>query len=321
MENTGHVWVIVLAGGSGLRLQTFLRRRGHERPIKQFCAIIGRRTMLQHTWERAEMIAPRERVLTVVDAGHARAFRDQLACRPQRLVIQQPMNRETGPGTLLPLAHVLRVDTNAIVAVVPADHFIVEEARFIAHVRAAAGVVRRGVCEIVVLGMPAARPDPDYGWIEIDRDASRSDAALVHVARFWEKPALSTARWLHAGGHLVSTMVTVARAGALWDLLCDAEPALRRPFDRIRNAVGEKNERVTIRKVYARMPSVSLSRGGFERLPSRLRAWVMRDVHWSDWGREERINETLQWLDTERRHAGSFAPLGAETARHVDASI
>jgi mannose-1-phosphate guanylyltransferase len=221
---------------------------------------------------------------------------------------------------LLPLAHVLRVDPDAMVAIFPADHFIVEEARFAAYVRAAGRVVRSGVGEIVILGVPATRPDGDYGWIEIDRDVGSPDADLVRVARFWEKPSESTAQWLHAGKHLLSTMVTVARAAALWDLLREAEPALRQPFDRIKQALGEQNENVEITRVYSRMPSISLSSGGFERMPSRLHALVMRDVHWSDWGREDRINETLQWLDPDR-HVAPCACLGAAMTRYADAHI
>lgn len=52
MVERANLWGIVFAAGSGERLQPFLRRRGRSHPIKRDCAIVGRRTMLQHTWER-----------------------------------------------------------------------------------------------------------------------------------------------------------------------------------------------------------------------------------------------------------------------------
>jgi len=58
------------------------------------------------------------------------------------------------------------------------------------------------------------------------------------VKRFWEKPNACVAQSLYAGGHLCSTMVAVARAGVLWDLIGTAQPELRRSFDRIRLALG-----------------------------------------------------------------------------------
>lgn len=296
MESSGKLWAIVLAAGRGERLEPFLRRQRHQQPIKQFCAIIGRRTMLQHTWKRVEMIVPRERVLTVVDAGHGSTFRNQLASRAHRTVIYQPANRETAPGTLLPLAHILRADPHAIVGIFPSDHFILEEERFMAQVQLATWSVQRGMWDVVVLGVAPDRPDPDYGWIEVSRAGRHPGSGLLPVERFWEKPHASVARSLYQGGHLWSTMVTVARAASLWRLICDAQPELHRPFERIRRALGTAAETAEIKSAYDGLPSVSLSGGVFARMPSRLAALAVREVHWSDWGREERINETLHQL-------------------------
>lgn len=293
MTSSAKLWAIVLAGGAGQRLQPFLRQRGHPHPIKQFCAIVGSRTMLQHTWERVELAVPPERVLTVVDRGHVDTFRHQLASRPYKTVIHQPGNRETAPGTLLPLAHVLHADPDAVVGVFPSDHFVLEDDRFMAYVEVAQWTVRRGVQEIVILGVEPDEPDPDYGWIEVKRAGRLPRSCLLPVERFWEKPHPSVARSLHEGGHLWSTMVTVARAATLWELIGNAQPELRRPFECIKDALGTETESCEIAKAYEHMPTVSLSSGVFERLPSHLAAIAMRQVHWSDWGREERIDDTL----------------------------
>lgn len=288
-----HVWGIVLAGGSGERLQSFLRRTGHPHPIKQFCAVVGRRTMLQHTWDRVEMLVPRERVVTVIDATHVGPHREHFKQRPDGTVIHQPLNCETGPGTLLPLAHILRRDPEAIVALLPSDHFVGDDARFMAHVEIAVWVVRRGMWDAVILGVEATAPDPDYGWIEVCRAGHHATSRLLPVARFWEKPPALIARALYEGGHLWSTMVTVARGAVLWDLFRSAQPEIHERFERIRSALGRPFEAATIRGAYAGMPSASLSRDVFERFPSCLGAIPVRNVHWSDWGREERVMETL----------------------------
>lgn len=295
-NDKGHLWGIVLAGGSGQRLQPFLRRHGHWHPIKQFCAVVGRRTMLEHTWQRIEMLVPRERVVTVIDATHADPFRDQLAGRAAGTVIVQPANRETGPGTLLPLTHVLRADPEARVAILPSDHFVEEEERFMRHVDVADWLVRRELGDVAILGIEAERPDSDYGWIEVRRSGRHRASRVLPVVRFWERPPLRVARHLHEDGHLWSTMVTVARAASLWDLFRAAQPDVHRSFERVRQALGTMDEAAVLHDAYERMPSVSLSKGVFERLPSRLTAVAVRGVHWSDWGREERVIETLDRL-------------------------
>lgn len=296
MATQGDLWAIVLAGGCGQRLEAFLRRQGHLNPIKQFCNIVGRRTMLQHTWARVEMLMAHERVLTVVGAKHVGQFAEQLARRSPGTVLGQPMNRETAPGTLLPLAQILRADPSAVVGIFPSDHFVLEERRLMARVWAASDVVRGGVRDLVILGARPTRADPDYGWIEV-RHGQEIAAGVYGVESFREKPTLDTAARLYGAGHLWSTMVIVARAAALWELICESQPLLRRPFERIREALGTTDEAGVLAREYVAIPEVSLSRGVLENFPSRLGVMVLDGIYWSDWGREERVQETLQRLD------------------------
>lgn len=319
MTNTGDLWGIVLAGGSGQRLQPFLKRLGHENPIKQFCAITGDRTMLEQTWQRAERLIPPARVLTVVDASHADIFREQLSTRAPGTVIVQPANRETGPGTLLPLAHVLHTDPEASVVLLPSDHFVEEEERFMQHVEIGAWLARRGRPAVSLLGVEADRPDSEYGWIEVRRAGRHRSSCVLPIANFWEKPPPACALRLYEDGHLWSTMVTVARGASLWALFRAAVPRLHRTFERIESALGTPGEAPTIRAAYDVMPSCSLSKAVFERLPSRLAAIPVRGVHWSDWGREERIVESLARLGhliPSAAHRGD-APVGQREWREI----
>jgi mannose-1-phosphate guanylyltransferase len=61
---------IVLAAGEGKRLQPFIRRlRGDSLP-KQYVNFTGTRSLLQHTFLRAEKLISRERLFTVVSQDH-----------------------------------------------------------------------------------------------------------------------------------------------------------------------------------------------------------------------------------------------------------
>jgi mannose-1-phosphate guanylyltransferase len=296
MTTQGDLWAIVLAGGRGQRLEAFLRRQGHLHPIKQFCNIVGRRTMLEHTWARVEMLMAHERVLTVIGATHLAEFPEQLDARWPGTVLGQPVNRETAPGILLPLAQVLRADPFAVVGIFPSDHFVLEERRLMAQAWAASNVVRDGVRDVVILGATPTRADPEYGWIEV-RHGREIAPGVLAVERFREKPTLETAARLYRGGHLWSTMIVVARAAALWELICEAQPQLRRPFEKIREALGTADEADVLQREYVAIPEVSLSQGVLEQFPSRLGVMALDGIYWSDWGREERIQETLQRLD------------------------
>ncbi|MBI3812149.1 MAG: hypothetical protein HY283_08095, partial [Nitrospirae bacterium] len=61
---------IILAAGEGKRLQPFIRQlRGKDLP-KQFVNFIRTRSMLEHTFHRAEKLIPSDRLFTVVDRDH-----------------------------------------------------------------------------------------------------------------------------------------------------------------------------------------------------------------------------------------------------------
>ena len=129
-NGTQDIWGIVLAGGEGARLKEFVREcLGSEAP-KQFCAFLGQRTMLEHAVRRAAMLIPRTRVVVAATAHHRRYLEECLGPASPELVLFQPDQRDTAPGILLPLAHVLHQNPYAIVAVLPSDHFVQPGWRF-----------------------------------------------------------------------------------------------------------------------------------------------------------------------------------------------
>ena len=64
------IWGIILSGGDGTRLQNFTEQiYGCKRP-KQYCAIVGTRTMLRHTIDRAKLLIPPKQLVTIIDKSH-----------------------------------------------------------------------------------------------------------------------------------------------------------------------------------------------------------------------------------------------------------
>lgn len=124
-NGTQDLWGIVLAGGEGERRMEFVREcLGSEAP-KQFCSFLGQRTMLEHAVDRAAMLIPRSRVVVVATANHWRYYVEEyLGPASPKLVLLQPDQRDTAPGILLPLAHVLHQNPHAVVVVLPSDHFV-----------------------------------------------------------------------------------------------------------------------------------------------------------------------------------------------------
>ena len=160
-------WGLILAAGDGRRMEDYIREATGTNLPKQYVNFTGKHSMLEHTFRRTEKLIPAERILTIVGRHHLvhEEVQRQLSSRPARTIIVQPDNKDTCPGILLPLMHLYKHAPEAIVAVFPSDHFILEEDRFMEHVALAARAVTHDPSRIVLLAMEAQYPEVEYGYI------------------------------------------------------------------------------------------------------------------------------------------------------------
>lgn len=315
------VYVVVLAGGEGRRLRCFVRQfLGTERP-KQFCRITGTRSMLRHTWDRAARLVEPGHIVTVITAGQEPYLEDEVGGGGvPGTVLVQPENKETAAGLLLPLLWIARRAPAATVAVFPADHFIWEEERFAAHVRAAVSIAQERPDRLALLGVEADGPEVGYGWIAPGEPlAAMADTELYAVRRFWEKPDPNTAAHLFARRYLWNTLVLAGRVAAYTHLAAACIPRVLNPLRDAAERFGSAAEAEALGQAYSRITPRNFSEAVLARNPHPLMVLAARDVTWSDWGEPHHIVNTLrrfdrrtQWLPAyvseQRQSATSPAP-------------
>ena len=299
-EKAAQLCGLVLAGGEGQRLKSFIRRlRGDSLP-KQYVKFTGAYSMLDHTYRRAEKLIPRERVFTVVNQAHMKypAVVDQLGGRHHGTVVVQPENRGTGPGLLLPLMHIHKRYANVIVTMFPSDQFIWEEDRLMRHVRLAHAIVKRDPSKLVVLGIKPEYGEPEYGYILPNKDWDASGWGTYAVTKFVEKPDFMRAHNLIARGALWNTMLMVVNAATLLQWVNELRPDVYRHFEHIHETIGTPRESMVLRETYDCLESVNFSADLLEPLarkhPGSLSVLPVSNVVWGDWGSESRIVETLR---------------------------
>jgi mannose-1-phosphate guanylyltransferase len=289
------VWAIVLAGGEGTRVRSFLKLLCGGSGLKQFSTIIGERSMLRCTLDRVERLIPAERILIVVGAHHREEVEKQLNHWPRQNIIFQPANRDTAPGVLLPLAHITARDPQATIVVFPSDHFVGDEQRFIGAVGMALEDARANPGKMVLLGMtPHAGEETEYGYIKVTRRSA--NGAAKPVAGFVEKPPLSRARELIQQGALWNTMVFVAHNTTLWEMVKQTAPVLYHAFRLVQITLPTVHAKRVLDQVYESISSVNFSSAICQPIASRLRVLPVADVGWSDLGTARSILRTAQKL-------------------------
>jgi mannose-1-phosphate guanylyltransferase len=295
-----HLWTVVLAGGDGVRLRQLTRALHGEECPKQFAMIHGGRSLLQSTLARARNWSAPERTVVVVAEERESMARAQLRGRGPVELVAQPHNRGTGPGLMLPLAHVLARDPDAHVVVLPSDHYVRREAPFAQSIRHAVAASRE---QVALVGAVPDHAETQYGWIS---PAGRRGAERGLVARFCEKPGAALAEQLLAEGALWNTFIMAGSARRFASLASEHLPEQWALFDEYARVIGKENASSVLRALYDRMPVADFSKDLLQKAHP-LHLVPLLECGWSDWGTPERVLESL-------RHHSDFAFLSQRLA-------
>jgi mannose-1-phosphate guanylyltransferase / mannose-6-phosphate isomerase len=218
---------VVLCGGSGTRLWPLSRKAFP----KQFVPLIGGRSLLALTLERAKALA----------SAHAKLHALCVGAEEHRFFIKDALEESGIPGTTIlePAARntaaamalaALNASPEQCLLFLPADHHVPDASAFVSMVRAAAPAAARG--SIVLFGVTPTFPSTAYGYIE--KGTSCADGAFT-VARFIEKPdAPSAERLLLSGGVLWNAGIFLCTASALLQAMARHAPDI---LDACRNAM------------------------------------------------------------------------------------
>ena len=151
----------------------------------------------------------------------------------------------------------------------------------------------------VLLGIPADKPETQYGWIE---PAQQLDFTLMglgpvfRIRRFWGKPPPQVAMELLKQGFLWNSFVMVAKIEALLDLFARALPQLYISFAQSSSLFATARERKVIARFYDNIPSVSFSDHILTEFCAEFLVLPVRDAQWNDLGEATRVLDTIAQL-------------------------
>jgi mannose-1-phosphate guanylyltransferase len=288
---------LLLAGGDGRRLRPLTRQiAGDPRP-KQFCPIFDGETLLDRTRRRADLLTRLDHQVVVVSRPHEPYYSSiarELA--PDRLVVQ-PSNAGTAPGILYPLLRIQQLAGDVPVAIFPSDHYVSDDSIFIAAVAQAVAVVRQCPDLVVLMGVEAAGPETEYGWIEPEAAplAATAEPAFP-IRRFHEKPSARLAQRLFQHGALWNSFVMVGWVEAFLALTKRSAPELSSAFEPLGAAIGSPQEDRVAADVYARLAAapVGFSERVLAPTTKGLATLRIKGVEWSDWGHPQRVIATMR---------------------------
>jgi mannose-1-phosphate guanylyltransferase len=320
MTHESATWTLILAGGDGARLSSLTTASNGQCIPKQYCSLQGGASLLHETIRRALTISPPQQICAVVAEQHRQWWQQALWPIEESNIIVQPQNKGTANGILLPLLHILDIDPNANIVLLPSDHHLEDEMALRESIQSALRSLRTYPDKIMLLGIEPEEADSDLGYIMPD---TRSRLRPQPVMTFIEKPGAQEAQQLISEGALWNSFIVVARAKALLQLFVDKHQSavLRMQIAMFRQV----QDAHAIRNLYATLREVDFSRHILPGMEPRLRVVQVRKCGWSDLGTPKRVVRTLQKTQrqewTESRHTPLNLALQHEQQRERPSAL
>jgi mannose-1-phosphate guanylyltransferase len=308
------VHAVILAGGRGTRFWP----RSRTRAPKQLLNIVGKDTMLHQTVVRLKPLIPAERMWTVTNAEQAAAVRKQLPAAARKRVLIEPMGRNTAAAIGLAAIHLrYAARGDALMAVLPADHYIEQPQKFREIVNVALDVAREPG-RMVVVGIPPTRPDTGFGYVERMGDPIAAKGFPVFaVRRFTEKPELKLAQeYVASGNYQWNAGMFFWRVSTFLENLQTFLPKTHAALEKLAEFIGTRNYESRLRAIYPKLENISVDYAALEpatRVGGPQRVFVIpADVGWSDIGSWAAVYQLLAKNDGDNVFAADGLTLDAE---------
>jgi len=260
-----------MAGGSGTRLWP-LSRSKHP---KQFLALHGEDTMLQATVKRLSTLDVKTAV-TICNEEHRFFVAEQLReINSLGSIILEPIGKNTAPAIALAA---LSTQDDPLLLVLPADHVIQNDTKFIQAVTAAIPLAEAG--KLVTFGIVPREPHTGYGYIK--RGEKQGDGFVVD--KFIEKPSVELAeKYITSGEYYWNSGMFLFKASRYLEELEKFRPDIYRACKASIVAAQPDLDFLRINKEkFSECPSESIDYAVMENTVDAV--VVPMDAGWSDIG-------------------------------------
>jgi mannose-1-phosphate guanylyltransferase len=298
-----HAYAIILAGGRGTRFWP----RSRTRTPKQLLNIIGKDTMLQQSAARLSPLFHAKNLWIVTNEDQAAEVRKQLPRVAKSQVLAEPIGRNTAAAIGLAAIHLRHEHGDALMAVLPADHYIAQSAKYRALVQAALRIATEPG-QMAVLGIPPTRPETGFGYIECGNTTQRSGKFPVHdVRRFTEKPSLPVAkRYIASGRYFWNAGMFFWRVSTFTDNLRRHVPKAHAELEELAQTIGTPRYVSALRRIYPRLENISVDYAILEPATRNAKHPVVHvlpaEFGWSDIGSWEAVYELIAASTQKSRH-------------------
>lgn len=254
--------VVIMCGGSGSRFWPKSRRIYP----KQFLNTVGEKTMIQLTVDRISKFIPLENIYMVTNKCYINTIKEQVPQILEENLIIEPMIKETAACIGYSAVKLLEKDPEAVMIVLPSDHYIQDEEKFMETLEQGLDIACSHSC-LVTMGIRPARPETAYGYIETGKRIDGPWSIPTYkIKRFTEKPNREKAQeFIDKGTYLWNSGMFIWKATSLLKQYKKFLPEMHQCLKRISDHLGTPEEARIVEEEYDKIDGISIDYGILEK--------------------------------------------------------
>jgi len=275
-----------MSGGVGSRFWPVSRKT---KP-KQFLPLATSRSLLRDTFERVLPFVPAERVYVVTGTKYTDLVTSELPELPIDNVLSEPVGKNTAPCIGYASEVISRIDRDAVLVILPADHFVKDSERFRQVISRACDYAHE-TKSILTIGIEPDRPETGYGYIRAtEAVTTTSGKTALRVEAFLEKPDRETAEsFVESGSYYWNAGIFVSPVGVMLDSIASFLPDMHDKLSKLARELGTSGERDALDVFYKNVESISIDYGVMEKAKDIY--MIRGDYGWSDLGSWYSVHE------------------------------
>ena len=279
MATTPNHYFVIFCGGTGPRLWP-QSRANHP---KQFLTLIGKKTLIEQTLDRAKKVCPSKNIFIVSNQKYQEKLEKLIGKKiPLENFLYEPAKKNTAMAYIFAISKIYQIDPNAVITTSAADQYITKTLRFKKTVNYAYNLAVK-LQKIITIGIKPTWPNPSFGYIVPQQKSNH----YANISFFIEKPDVDTAEKLIKKNSFWNSDLHTFSLKTMLDEFQRIHPEYYEFFERLIDNPSSKQ----IELIYKQSENLNINQAISEKSKNML--VIPAEFDWSDVGEWKSIYTKL----------------------------
>jgi len=279
MATTPNHYFVIFCGGTGPRLWP-QSRANHP---KQLLTLIGKKTLIEQTLDRAKKVCPSKNIFIVSNQKYQEKLEKLIGKKiPLENFLYEPAKKNTAMAYIFAISKIYQIDPNAVITTSAADQYITKTLRFKKTVNYAYNLAVK-LQKIITIGIKPTWPNPSFGYIVPQQKSNH----YANISFFIEKPDVDTAEKLIKKNSFWNSDLHTFSLKTMLDEFQRIHPEYYEFFERLIDNPSSKQ----IELIYKQSENLNINQAISEKSKNML--VIPAEFDWSDVGEWKSIYTKL----------------------------